>query len=86
MGAGRTGEIMAGAKRRGVSTTPDVFAPTPDDLPKVARLLPYTDNFLPSEDEARALSGLTDNRDLARVLIDRGAACVILTLGADGAF
>lgn len=86
MDAGRTEEIMAEAKRRGVITTLDVFASTPDDLPKVARLLPHTDYFLPSEEEARALSGLTDNRDLALFLIDRGAACVILTLGADGAF
>ena len=86
MDAGRTEDIMAEAKRRGVITTLDVFASTPDDLPKVARLLPHTDYFLPSEEEARALSGLTDNRDLAQFLIDRGAACVILTLGADGAF
>ncbi len=86
MDAGRTEDIMAEAKRRGVITTLDVFASTPDDLPKVARLLPHTDYFLPSVEEARALSGLHDNRDLAQFLIDRGAACVILTLGADGAF
>lgn len=86
MDSGRTEEIMAEAKRRGVITTLDVFASTADDLPKVARLLPHTDYFLPSEEEARALSGLTDNRDLAQFLINKGAACVILTLGADGAF
>ena len=86
MDEGRTEEIMAEAKRRGVITTLDVFASTPDDLPKVARLLPHTDYFLPSEEEARALSGLYENRDLAQFLIDRGAACVILTLGADGAY
>ena len=86
MDAGRTEEIMAEAKRRGVITTLDVFASTHDDLPKVARLLPYTDYFLPSEEEAQALSGLRDNHDLARFLMDKGAACVILTLGADGAF
>ncbi len=86
MDQGRTEEIMAEARRRGVITTLDVFASTPDDLPKVARLLPHTDYFLPSEEEARALSGLHDNHDLARFLIDRGASCVILTLGADGAF
>jgi sugar/nucleoside kinase (ribokinase family) len=86
MDQGRTEEIMAEAKRRGVITTLDVFASTPDDLPKVARLLPHTDWFLPSEDEARALSGLTDNRALAQFLIDKGAANVILTLGANGAF
>ena len=86
MDAGRTEEIMAEARRRGVITTLDVFASTADDLPKVARLLPHTDYFLPSEEEAQALSGLTGNRDLAQFLLDRGAGCVILTLGAEGAF
>ena len=84
--AGRTEEVMAEAKRRGVITTLDVFASTAADLPKVERLLPYTDYFIPSEEEARALSGLHDNRDLAQFLLDRGAGCVILTLGAHGAF
>ena len=86
MDQGRTEEIMSEAKRRGVVTTLDVFASTPDDLPKVERLLPHTDYFLPSEEEARALSGLKEERDLAQFLIDRGAGCVILTLGADGAY
>ncbi len=84
--SGRTEEIMREAKRRGVITTLDVFASTAADLPKVERLLPFTDYFLPSEEEARALSGLTDNKDLAQFLLDRGARCVILTLGAEGAY
>lgn len=84
--AGRTAEIMAEAKRRCVITTLDVFASTAADLPKVERLLPYTDYFIPSEEEARALSGLHENHDLAQFLLDRGADCVILTLGAQGAF
>jgi sugar/nucleoside kinase (ribokinase family) len=84
--AGRTEEVMAEAKRRGVITTLDVFASTPDDLPKVARLLPHTDYFLPSEEEARALSGLSDNAALAEFLLDQGAGAVVLTLGAEGAY
>ena len=86
MDTGRTEEILAEAKRRGVITTLDVFASTAADLPKVERLLPYTDYFIPSEEEARALSGLHGNSDLAQFLLDRGAGCVILTLGAQGAF
>ena len=83
---GRTEEVMVEAKRRGVITTLDVFASTAADLPKVERLLPYTDYFIPSEEEARALSGLEGNRDLGQFLLDRGAGCVVLTLGANGAF
>ena len=85
MDTGRTEEIMAEAKRCGVTTTLDVFSSTPDDLPKVARLLPHTDYFFPSK-EPRALSGLGDNRDLAQFLLDRAAGCAILTLGRQGAF
>ena len=84
--AGRTEEVMAEAKRRGVITTLDVFTSTAADLPKVERLLPYTDYFIPSEEEARALSGLHDNRDRAQFLLNLGAGCVVLTLGAKGAF
>lgn len=39
-----------------------------------------------AEVEALALSGLHDNHDQAQFLLDRGAGCVILTLGARGAF
>ncbi|MCV3765952.1 carbohydrate kinase family protein [Rhizobium sp. TRM95796] len=84
--SGRTREIMAEARRRGVITTLDVFASTKADLPKVEALLPFTDYFLPSEEEASALSGLTGNRELAQFLIDRGARSVILTMGGNGAY
>jgi sugar/nucleoside kinase (ribokinase family) len=82
----RTRDVMAEARRRGVVTTLDVFASTPADLPKVEQLLPFTDYFMPSEEEARALSGLEDHAGLAQFLLDRGAKCVMLTLGAKGAY
>ncbi len=69
--SGRTEEVMAEARRRGVITTLDFFASTAADLPKVERLLPCTDYFILSEEEARALSGLHFNRDLAQFLLDR---------------
>lgn len=84
--SGQTREIMAEAKRRGVITTLDVFASTKADLPKVEALLPFSDYFLPSEEEAAALSGLSNHRELAQFLLDRGANCVILTMGANGAY
>ena len=84
--AGRTEEVMAEAKRRGIITTLDVYASTAADLPKVARLLPYTDYVLPSEEAARALSGLHDYADLAGFLLNQGVGCLILTLGAKGAY
>lgn len=85
MDQGRTAEIMAEAKQRGVITTLDVFASTRSDMALVERLLPHTDYFMPSEEEAAALSGLADFGEISRYLIDCGAGCVILTLGIDGA-
>ncbi|MCP5113625.1 MAG: kinase, partial [bacterium] len=76
---------MKTAKARGCITTLDVFASTPAALPVVEALLPYTDYFLPSEEEAGALSGRTDFDDMANFLLDKGAGCVVLTLGAAGA-
>jgi sugar/nucleoside kinase (ribokinase family) len=85
MDSGRNAEIMAEAKRRGITTTLDVFASTPRDFDRVRPLLAHTDVFMPSEEEAAALSGLSDHEEIAQFLLDHGAGAVILTLGANGA-
>ena len=85
MDKGRTVEIMKAAKDKGCVTTLDVFASTKDDLELIEPLLPYTDYFMPSEEEAMALSGLTDFDEITDHLLGKGAGCVILTLGALGA-
>ena len=85
MDQGRTAEIMAEAKKRGRTTTLDVFASTPDDMPKIAPLLQHTDFFMPSEEEAMALSGLSDFEEISKFLLDQGVGAVVLTLGAQGA-
>ena len=84
MDHGRTEEVMVEAKARGCVTTLDVFASTSNDLSLVAPLLPYTDYFMPSEEEAMALSGLSDLEEIAKFLLDQGAGAVILTLGENG--
>ena len=83
--AGRTAEVMAAAKAKGAQTTLDVFAATREDMGRVAPLLPHTDFFMPSEEEAMAMTGLSDLEDIAKNLLDQGAGAVILTCGADGA-
>lgn len=85
MDKGRNAEVLAEAKSRGITTTLDVFASTPDDLDLIRPLLPHTDFFMPSEEEAMALSGLTDFEDISTFLLDQGVGAVILTLGAAGA-
>ena len=86
MDKGRNAELMKRAKAHGATTTLDIFAGSPDDLPAVAQVLPHIDYFIPSVEEAQALTSLTDMNDMARHFIDIGARCCIFTLGADGAY
>jgi sugar/nucleoside kinase (ribokinase family) len=86
MDRGQTAKVMQAAKANGAITTVDVFAGSPADLPAIAQVLPYTDYFLPSVEEAEALTGLKAHEDLARFFLDQGAKAVILTLGAEGAY
>ncbi|RYG93084.1 kinase [Loktanella sp. IMCC34160] len=85
MDNGRNAEILAAAKARGCVTTLDVFASTGDDLAKIRPLLAHTDYFMPSEEEAMALSGLTDFEDICSFMLDQGVGAIIMTLGAQGA-
>lgn len=82
----RNAQLMRYAKDHGCITTVDVFAGSADDLPDVAAVLPYTDYFMPSIEEARALSGVEDLADCTKFFHDRGVACCVFSLGADGAY
>ena len=86
MDKGRTAVVMKAAKAAGAETTVDVFAGSPKDLPAVADVLPYTDYFMPSIEEAQALCGLTDHGDTAKFFLDMGVKACVLTLGGDGAY
>ena len=79
-------KLIRFAKEQGCITTVDIFAGSADDLPDVAAVLPYTDYFMPSIEEARALSGLDDLIDCTKFFHDRGVACCVFTLGGDGAY
>jgi sugar/nucleoside kinase (ribokinase family) len=86
MDKGRTAQVLRAAKERGATTTVDVFAGSSDDMPAVAAVLPHTDYFMPSIEEALALSGARDAESAAAYFLDRGAKACVLTLGADGAY
>jgi sugar/nucleoside kinase (ribokinase family) len=79
-------KLMRHAKQSGCITTVDIFAGSAEDLPDVDAVLPYTDYFMPSIEEARALSGLEHLEDCTRFFHDRGVACCVFTLGGDGAY
>jgi len=86
MDKGQTAVVMKAAKAKGATTTVDVFAGSPKDLPAIERVLPYTDYFMPSIEEAQALCGLTDHGDTAKFFLDMGVTACVLTLGGDGAY
>jgi sugar/nucleoside kinase (ribokinase family) len=83
---GHSAELMKAAQAAGAKTTVDVFAGSPKDLPAVAAVLPYTDYFMPSIEEAQALCGLTDLADTAKYFFDMGVKACVLTMGGDGAY
>ncbi|SMX37939.1 carbohydrate kinase family protein [Maliponia aquimaris] len=85
MDNGRNAELLEEAQKRGITTTLDVFASKAEDLKLLRPLLAHTDFFMPSEEEAMALSGLSDFEDVCQFLLDQGVGAVVMTLGAEGA-
>jgi len=86
MDGGRNAELMKRAKQNGAVTTVDIFAGSKDDMPAVAMVLPHTDYFMPSIEEAQALTGLGDMGEIAMYFIGLGVKCCVFTLGGDGAY
>lgn len=86
MDQGRNAEVARQAQAGGAVTTADVFAGSPKDLPAVASVLPHTDYFMPSIEEAHALTGRSDLDGTAEFFLDRGVRCCVFTLGAEGAY
>jgi sugar/nucleoside kinase (ribokinase family) len=83
---GALGELFREARRSGVKTMLDVVLPGPGDhWQKLESLLAETDVFLPNEDEAAAITGLTDPREQAKRFRDAGAQTVVITRGERGA-
>lgn len=78
--------LLKAAKARGLTTTFDLIQATPAVAALVAPMLPLVDWFVPSIEEARALTGLGEPAEVARALQDQGARNVVLTLGGDGVY
>lgn len=86
MDGDRNAALMKHAKSRGCITTVDIFAGSKEDLADVQAVLPHTDYFIPSVEEAEALTGMTDLTDMATFFLDLGAQCCVFTLGENGAY
>ena len=78
-------DALAFCKSEGVATIVDVVVPqNQKGLAGLDLILPYTDYFLPNDDEAALLTGKDDPLDQIRVFQNRGANTVIITQGEKG--
>ena len=74
------------ARAAGIPTMLDIVIPEPGDYhEQLATVLPWTDVFLPNDDEARVLTGLTDPLAQAEHFHRLGVRTSIITCGGGGA-
>ena len=82
----RVAALFRAARERGVKTVLDVVVPQGKDLwPFLEPVLPWTDVFVPNEDEARAITGKSEPAAQARAFCEAGAQIVVVTCGPGGA-
>ncbi len=79
--------LFENAKQRSLTTVLDVVIPAGGEvsMAQIEPALPYTDYFLPNEDEGRRLTGIEEAAGQADFLVRRNPACtVVITRGARG--
>jgi sugar/nucleoside kinase (ribokinase family) len=78
--------VFAHARSKRVATVLDVVTPPGVDyLKQLEPILPFTDVFLPNNDEARLITGERDPLRQAETFRRMGAKTVVITCGGDGA-
>ena len=78
--------VFARARKQGVKTVLDVATPGPANyLPRLEKLLPHIDVFLPNNHEAELICGEKDPLRQAEFFHRLGAGTAVITLGGDGA-
>jgi sugar/nucleoside kinase (ribokinase family) len=78
-------DLLRFCRNQGVVTVVDVVIPENAILPTNLRpLMQEIDYFLPNDDEAKRLTGLSDPMAQLRAIIEWGARNVIITLGQRG--
>jgi sugar/nucleoside kinase (ribokinase family) len=85
MGGEAAAKVLAHAREHGAVTSVDVLAPgDPGLLDWIAPALEHADYFVPNREQVLGFTGADDVAAGSRALLDRGARCVIATLGGDG--
>lgn len=85
MGGEDAARVLAHAREHGAVTSIDVLAPgEPGLLDWIAPALEHADYVLPNEEQVLGFTGAASVAEGSRALLERGARCVIATLGAEG--
>jgi sugar/nucleoside kinase (ribokinase family) len=80
------GAVFFAARKSGVQTVLDVVTPGPGDyLPRLEKLLPLVDVFLPNDHEAALITGVADPVRQAECFRALGAKTAVITQGDRGA-
>jgi len=78
--------VFAAARAAGVKTVLDVAVPEPANyMPRLERLLPHVDVFLPNDHEAAVITGEINPVKQAEIFHRLGAGTAVVTLGGEGA-
>lgn len=85
-----TARVLGEAQKAGAKTLLDTVyldsAPAEQWHAAIHPALPVLDYFIPSQPEAKAITGLDDPADIARAFQDRGCKNVVVKLDEEGAF
>lgn len=84
MDQGQSARLLKHAKAKGLTVTLDLIAPNASTASLLAGLLPHTDYFMPSLEEAALISGRSAPADIAAFFADLGAGACIFKAGAQG--
>jgi sugar/nucleoside kinase (ribokinase family) len=77
--------VFAAARRAGAKTVLDVVTPgRADYLPRLGKILPHVDVFVPNDHEAELILGEKDSLRQAERFHEMGATTVIITMGDRG--
>lgn len=86
MDSGQSARLLKWAHQRGIVTSVDLIAPNERTLELLMPMLPYTDYFMPSMEEAAQIAGLSEPEAIARFFLDRGVGTCIFKDGARGSW
>ena len=78
--------LLKAAKDAGCVVTFDLIAPGPQSLALVEPCLPHVDYFMPSMEEAEALSGRAEPDAIVDFFLERGASCCVFKWGPRGSY